>query len=325
MSVNVVNPTTGGLTKIAGGSTTLYADAPVGAIMPYGGTTAPDGFLLCQGQAVSRTTYAELFAVIGTSFGAGDGSTTFNVPDLREATTKGVGLSGKSNNHYDVDGIALGEFVEDRIQNITGSTGIHGSGGAPTGAFYIGSNANGTAVAPSTGAYNKIEIDASRVARTGDTTEVKAVGVNYIIKATIIALPSDFEVAVDAKLNNYVKTSVLTSWTDVTSEAASFTGSIRTNTIQIFSNGYECKIIGELLLDVAQPINQGWIESLVNISINNGYRPKTTTSLSGFFAANYHSPIIWQVAPSGRISGFTGSNLTEISRIPINGTWSLYN
>ena len=51
---------------------------PPGCIMPYAGATAPEGWLLCHGQAVSRTTYADLFAAIGTAHGAGDGSTTFN-------------------------------------------------------------------------------------------------------------------------------------------------------------------------------------------------------------------------------------------------------
>ncbi len=56
---------------------------PAGSILPYAGATAPDGWLLCYGQAVSRTAYPGLFAAIGTAFGAGDGSTTFNLPDLR--------------------------------------------------------------------------------------------------------------------------------------------------------------------------------------------------------------------------------------------------
>ena len=91
MSVNKVNQSTGELSPIAGG--TLYADAPVGSIQAYGGTTAPWGWLLCQGQAVNRATYAELFGVIGTSFGVGDGSTTFNVPDLRGKTLVGYNSS----------------------------------------------------------------------------------------------------------------------------------------------------------------------------------------------------------------------------------------
>jgi microcystin-dependent protein len=56
---------------------------PTGVILPYGGTSAPTGWLACDGTAISRTTYASLFASIGTSFGVGDGSTTFNLPDLR--------------------------------------------------------------------------------------------------------------------------------------------------------------------------------------------------------------------------------------------------
>lgn len=56
---------------------------PVGAMLPFGGRTEPANWLFARGQAVSRTTYATLFAAIGTAFGAGNGSTTFNVPDLR--------------------------------------------------------------------------------------------------------------------------------------------------------------------------------------------------------------------------------------------------
>ena len=63
--------------KLAGADLT-----PIGAITPYAGSAAPTGWLLCNGAAVSRTAYAALFAVCGTSFGTGDGSTTFNLPNL---------------------------------------------------------------------------------------------------------------------------------------------------------------------------------------------------------------------------------------------------
>ena len=53
----------------------------VGSIIPYGGSTAPSGYLLCDGSAVSRTTYSALFTVIGTTYGPGDGNTTFNIPN----------------------------------------------------------------------------------------------------------------------------------------------------------------------------------------------------------------------------------------------------
>lgn len=60
-------------------------------IMPYVGATAPDGFLLCEGQAVSRSIYADLFNLVGTTYGDGDGSTTFNIPDLRGTFLVGKG------------------------------------------------------------------------------------------------------------------------------------------------------------------------------------------------------------------------------------------
>ncbi len=59
------------------------AALPIGALMPYAGAAAPSGWLLCDGSAVSRSTYAGLFAVIGTTYGAGNGTTTFNVPNLK--------------------------------------------------------------------------------------------------------------------------------------------------------------------------------------------------------------------------------------------------
>lgn len=83
------------LTKLA--TAVQQALVPVGAIIPYGGATAPNaGFLLCDGSAVSRSTYADLFAVLGTAFGVGDGSTTFNVPDMRGRVAVGIDNLGGS-------------------------------------------------------------------------------------------------------------------------------------------------------------------------------------------------------------------------------------
>lgn len=62
---------------------------PTGSVHQMATTTAPSGYLKCNGAAVSRTTYAALFAIIGTTWGAGDGSTTFNVPDLRGEFVRG--------------------------------------------------------------------------------------------------------------------------------------------------------------------------------------------------------------------------------------------
>ena len=63
---------------------------PVGTVLEFAGTTPPDKYLLCDGQAVSRTDYAELFAIIGTMYGEGDGATTFNVPDHKGRSAIGL-------------------------------------------------------------------------------------------------------------------------------------------------------------------------------------------------------------------------------------------
>jgi microcystin-dependent protein len=64
---------------------------PVGSVFWLATQTAPEGYLICDGSAVSRTEYADLFAAIGTTFGAGDGSTTFALPNLRAAFIRGAG------------------------------------------------------------------------------------------------------------------------------------------------------------------------------------------------------------------------------------------
>jgi len=75
----------------SGGGSITIANLPVGVIIPYGSTIMPTGWLECDGSAISRTTYADLFAVIGTTYGSGDGSTTFNLPDLRGRMSIGRG------------------------------------------------------------------------------------------------------------------------------------------------------------------------------------------------------------------------------------------
>lgn len=69
---------------------------PAGGIMEFAGSTAPTGWLICDGQAVSRTTYADLYAIIGTTYGTGDGSTTFNVPNLKGKVPVGRNSSDTS-------------------------------------------------------------------------------------------------------------------------------------------------------------------------------------------------------------------------------------
>lgn len=94
---------------------------PAGSITDYAGSSAPTGWLLCYGQAVSRTTYATLFTAISTTYGSGDGSTTFNLPDLRGRVTAGVdNMGGSAANRITSGG-----------SGITGTT-LGAAGGAQT-------------------------------------------------------------------------------------------------------------------------------------------------------------------------------------------------
>jgi len=72
---------------------------PTGTITSYAGSTSPSGWLLCDGAAVSRTTYASLFSALSTTYGAGNGTTTFNVPDLRGRMPIGAGNDGTAENN----------------------------------------------------------------------------------------------------------------------------------------------------------------------------------------------------------------------------------
>ena len=85
---------------------------PIGSIMPFGSNTVPENWLLCDGQAVSRTEYNLLFSIIGTSYGVGDGSTTFNLPNL-----KGRVAVGKDSTQTEFDN--LGETGGEKTHTMT--------------------------------------------------------------------------------------------------------------------------------------------------------------------------------------------------------------
>lgn len=174
------------LNLVAG--STNFSDAPVGAIFPFGGTDIPISFLLCDGSAVSRTDYADLFNVIGTAFGTGDGSTTFNLPDLRGEFLRGAGTNSHSGQG---NGGAVGEHQDaTKLPNI-----------------YLSANATLIVTPDKNSLFNQAD------ASTGESTGYKGVAatsaggdhiavnlttrptntsVNYIIKAKQVGVPADF-------------------------------------------------------------------------------------------------------------------------------------
>lgn len=111
---------------------------PVGSIIDYAGTVAPDGFLLCFGQEVDRAEFADLFAAIGVTYGSGNGSTTFNLPDGRGRVTAGKdnmgGVAASRLTSATVDGLILGQAGGEEVHVLTiAELAAHNHGGVTTG------------------------------------------------------------------------------------------------------------------------------------------------------------------------------------------------
>jgi microcystin-dependent protein len=110
---------------------------PPGAILDYGGGTVPVGFLLCDGRVVSRTIYAALFTAIGTIWGVGDGSTTFNLPNFQRCTSVGSGGTGTGVLGNTVGSTGGEETHLQQISEMPAHTHVNPTGRAGTGPFIV--------------------------------------------------------------------------------------------------------------------------------------------------------------------------------------------
>lgn len=160
LQVKIIN----GVRKLVPLTTDSGQGLPLGAITAYYGTVAPNGYLLCDGSSFDSAAYPALAALLGDN----------HTPDLREVTLKGIGENPNATAHVKAGGLALGEFQDDRLQSHTHDTSsVNITGGSfPTasGQTYLFGN--------------PVRTDTNN-GRSGATTEVKSVGVNYIIKAVI--------------------------------------------------------------------------------------------------------------------------------------------
>jgi microcystin-dependent protein len=151
--------------------------APPGAVSMFAANAAPSGWLECDGAAVSRTTYAALFAVVGTTWGAGDGSTTFNLPDLRGEFVRGWD-HGKGTD----SGRAFASSQTDALQNITGSFEVIRSAIANANGPFTSTTIPGAAAGGGTIDGGRVTFNASLAARTATETRPRNIALMYIIK-----------------------------------------------------------------------------------------------------------------------------------------------
>ncbi len=173
-------------------ATTAFATAAIspftGAMLMWPTATAPSGFLLCNGQTVSRSTYAALFAILGVVFGSGDGSTTFTLPDYRNKTVLGAGdLYAAAATGGSKDAVVVGHTHTGTTASAGAASGtLNGYG--PLGTFYNSSGVfstsspqiDGTQGAGGRGGDNQanLSIPAHTHTITTDSTGVSGTGAN---------------------------------------------------------------------------------------------------------------------------------------------------
>lgn len=143
---------------------------PIGTILPYSNSTIPRGYMLCDGRAISRTTYKDLFDIIGTTYGSGDGSTTFNIPNLKGRIPVGI-----DNNDSDFDTVGEtggSKYLQEHNHLITNKYGNVNTGGT-----WAGLSSYNNAQAPSV--YNVFTQNAG----TGNSGNLQPyIVISYIIK-----------------------------------------------------------------------------------------------------------------------------------------------
>lgn len=161
------------ITKDASGALQKVYTPPAGEIMLFAGDAVPDGWLPCAGALVSRSAYPELFAAVGEKYGAGDGSTTFALPDTADRFPRFAGT------------LDVGVTQEDAIRNITGTLkNVYTAGGAATGAIED-TNVSLTTVwatGPNTPYTLTLDFNSARVVPTADENRPKAIAFKACIK-----------------------------------------------------------------------------------------------------------------------------------------------
>jgi phage-related tail fiber protein len=148
-----------------------------GEVIAYATSTVPNGYLECNGSELSRTTYSALFGVIGTLYGTGDGSTTFNIPDLR-----GEFIRGWDNGKGVDSGRVIGTGQGDAIRNMTGTIKMSNPNQGGTGIFYNTFTPGADYNSWGSGTCATVNFDASTVVPTANEARPRNIAMMYCIK-----------------------------------------------------------------------------------------------------------------------------------------------
>ena len=188
MRVDQVNPV---------GIAQAVSSSPTGALTAFAGSDAPTGWLLCYGQAVSRATYAALFSVVGTTYGSGDGSTTFNIPDMRGRAP-----------------VALDNMGGSDAGRLSVTNTLGGTGGAEKHLLLVAempshSHLAGLLTATSAGSHvhtlNTLAIGTTGSTHSHDAGNYDGVGINNDIMTNVPGYPAFQSLYAGGAANNRVK------------------------------------------------------------------------------------------------------------------------
>lgn len=247
---------------------TIYSSiqtrGPVGTIIPFGSVTPPQGFLYCDGSAVSRAQYSKLFTTIGTSYGSGDGSTTFNLPDLRGVFLRGAGsqtfgsvtysgtLGTKQNDQFQTHGHNISDPGHDHTISLVNQ-------GSPTRNFTtLGTDTHVTIPTGNTNnSITNISVTTPNSGRTGSETYPANVSVAYHIcyDDGTVEISDGYDGRIFAAYANRASNlTINTSATDVLFDTV-----INSSVISINTSTGECTIL-----------SAGWYEFTSNIRIDSG-------------------------------------------------------
>lgn len=186
---------------------------PTGSVIPYAGVSSPpSNWLVCDGSAVSRTTYAELFTAISTTFGSGDGSTTFNLPDLRGRNVVGAGtgtkvatFSSRSGNVITVTGLSNkgnNEFQTGQAVVFT-STGTT-IGGLTSGNTYYVIRVSNTTFSLATSQANAVS--GTAITLSSDGTGTRTFTLTFSVRANGESGGEEFHSQTTSELASHVHT-----------------------------------------------------------------------------------------------------------------------
>ena len=251
---------------------------PIGAFMPFGGGNVPANWLLCDGSAVSRTTYEDLFSVIGTSFGEGDGTTTFNLPDYRDRVPVGVNAEG---NNFKTIGSKYGEETH-TLTNAEMPRHQHNLLNNNTGGTAASYSSNGVGATTNVGFSGNVRTDFSGGAQEHNNIQ-PSLAANFIIKAFqsagIVANVAKTKTTSD---NDTYSCNYINEIT--TREEVLYNEVIKSNTsIDLNTNGYKRLLVTCALYDYTN-VNTGGVSNVVIVDLES-----TGNNVTDYIATNSYA------------------------------------